>query len=468
MRSITPTRTPTRAGCLALAAMIAALMAAFGPAHAQTKGGPASSPPAAAVYFIGIKDGDTLPTKSTIHFGLRNMSVAPAGIDRPNTGHHHLIIDAPLPPLDQPIPNDFNHLHFGAGQTEAQVTLTPGKHTLQLLLGDKDHVPHTPPVHSDRITVNVVDQARSASATRRYTSPPDAQVYFENLRDGQRIPPRMIIRFGLLNMGVAPAGADKPNTGHHHLIIDAPPPSPDRPIPNDFNHLHFGTGQTEGEVTLTPGRHTLQLVLGDRDHVPHDPPVMSKPITVIVTDSDQADEETSDAQKELARQLQAALDRVGCDPGPVDGDWGAKSRAALELFNRHATASLNTDEATSEALDAVSGKTTRVCPLVCGRGMKVEDDTCVAIREPPSRRERETKRERESKPAPAPKRKSAVSREPPRRRDRARATRATRQREARPARSGFSNPNCQSPIFQGGRRCCTYDPPGGAPRIICP
>ncbi len=467
MRSINPTRTPNRARCLALAATIAAAMVVFGPAYAQTKGGPAPSPPGAAVYFIGIKNGDTLPTKSTIHFGLHNMSVAPAGIDRPNTGHHHVIIDAPLPPLDKPIPNDFNHLHFGAGQTEAQVTLTPGKHTLQLLLGDKDHIPHTPPVFSERITVNVVDTAPGASTVRRHTSPPGAQVYFENLRDGQYIPAHMIVRFGLLNMGVAPAGVDKPNTGHHHLIIDAPPPSPDQPIPNDFNHLHFGAGQTEGEVTLTPGRHTLQLVLGDRDHVPHDPPVMSKPITVIVTDSDQEAEEASAARKELARQLQAELDRVGCDPGPVDGDWGAKSRAALQLFNRHAATSLNTDEATNKALDAVSGKTARVCPLVCGRGMKADGDTCVAVREPPRRRERESKRE------PTSKRKPVVKREPPRRRDgrrrrdEVRERRATRSRAARPVRSGFNNPNCESPIFQGGRRCCTYDS-GGTPRIICP
>ena len=86
---------------------------------AQTKGGPTPSAPGAAVYFVDIKDGATLPTKPTIHFGLRNMGVAPAGLDRENSGHHHLIIDMPTPPLDRPLPNDFNHLHFGAGQTEA-------------------------------------------------------------------------------------------------------------------------------------------------------------------------------------------------------------------------------------------------------------------------------------------------------------------------------------------------------------
>jgi hypothetical protein len=102
------------------------------------------------LIILELKDGDTVPTKVT-RFGLREMGVAPAGLDRPNSGHHHLLIDTELPPLNEPIPNDFNHLHFGAGQTEAQVTLKPGPRTLQLLLGDKDHIPHSPPVMSPRI-----------------------------------------------------------------------------------------------------------------------------------------------------------------------------------------------------------------------------------------------------------------------------------------------------------------------------
>jgi hypothetical protein len=85
------------------------------------------------------------------------MGVAPAGLERDNSGHHHLLIDTELPPLDKPIPNDFNHLHFGAGQTEAELTLKRGPHTLQLLFGDKDHVPHNPPVMSPRIRVVVAE-----------------------------------------------------------------------------------------------------------------------------------------------------------------------------------------------------------------------------------------------------------------------------------------------------------------------
>ena len=251
-------------------------------AQAQTKGGPTPAAPGAAVYFVDIKEGATLPTKPTIHFGLRNMGVAPAGLDRPNSGHHHLIIDAPTPAPDRPIPNDFNNLHFGAGQTEAEVTLTPGKHTLQLVLGDKDHIPHNPPVMSERINVTVVDTASGAATAGRHPSPKDASVYFVNVKEGNYIAPKSIVRFGLLNMGIAPAGVDKPNTGHHHLLVDTPLPPLDKPIPNDFNHLHFGAGQTEARVTLTPGRHTLQLLFGDENHIPHDPPVMSKPIKVTV------------------------------------------------------------------------------------------------------------------------------------------------------------------------------------------
>ena len=82
-------------------------------------------------------------------------------------------------------------------------------------------------------------------------------------------------------MGVAPAGIDKANTGHHHLLIDTKLPSLDEPIPNDFNHLHFGAGQTEAIVNLPLGTHTLQLVLGDE--IPYNPPIMSKPIRVVVT-----------------------------------------------------------------------------------------------------------------------------------------------------------------------------------------
>jgi hypothetical protein len=251
-------------------------------------GGPTPSPPGAAVYFIGLKDGDTLPTKTTIHFGLRGMGVAPAGSDRANSGHHHLIIDAPTPALNTEIPNDFQHLHFGAGQTETEISLAPGEHTLQLVFGDKGHIPHSPPLVSDRIKVKVVEltsPAPPAAMSTRRPSPKDAKVYFIYPTDGAYISPNPVIRFGLLNMGVAPAGFDKPNTGHHHLLVDAELPPLDQPIPNDFNHLHFGAGQTEAKISLPIGPHKLRLLFADSVHVPHNPPVYSDVINVTVTAS---------------------------------------------------------------------------------------------------------------------------------------------------------------------------------------
>lgn len=113
------------------------------------------APAGAAVYFISPADGETVTGPVTVRFGLRGMGVAPAGTVAEGTGHHHLVVDAPLPAAGQPIPNDANHLHFGKGQTEATLTLAPGKHTLQLLVGDHSHVPHDPVVASEVVTITV-------------------------------------------------------------------------------------------------------------------------------------------------------------------------------------------------------------------------------------------------------------------------------------------------------------------------
>ncbi|HET6607777.1 MAG TPA: DUF4399 domain-containing protein [Rhodopila sp.] len=113
--------------------------------------------PAEAYCYIGWpNNGEVIhSTHFKVWFGVRYFGVAPAGTNKPNTGHHHLLIDTDLPPLDQPIPNDKNHLHFGLGQTEAYIDLPPGTHTLQLLMGDGDHIPHDPPVMSKKITIYV-------------------------------------------------------------------------------------------------------------------------------------------------------------------------------------------------------------------------------------------------------------------------------------------------------------------------
>jgi hypothetical protein len=135
-----------------VAAMLCVSLAATGAAVAETP-----SPAGAKVYIINLKDGDTVTSPFKVQFGLTGMGVAPAGVEKPNTGHHHLIIDTKLTPdeLKAPIASDAQHMHFGGGQTEAMITLPPGKHTLQLVLGDWSHIPHAPPVMSTPITVTV-------------------------------------------------------------------------------------------------------------------------------------------------------------------------------------------------------------------------------------------------------------------------------------------------------------------------
>jgi hypothetical protein len=126
------------------------------PGEPDLVGGPTPAPQDAFAYIVWPTDGEVIPGGDfVVLFGLHGMGAAPAGVEKEYTGHHHLLIDTDLPPLNEPIPSDDNHIHFGRGQTEYHITLPSGTHTLQLLLGDADHIPHTPPVMSEKITVQV-------------------------------------------------------------------------------------------------------------------------------------------------------------------------------------------------------------------------------------------------------------------------------------------------------------------------
>jgi hypothetical protein len=131
--------------------LVAGVYLASGAAFART-----ASPEGANLYIISPANGEMVTSPVTIKFGLKGMGVAPAGTDRENTGHHHLMIDvSSLPDLNMPLPADAQHVHFGGGQTETTVELSPGQHTLQLILGDMSHIPHDPPVLSEKITITV-------------------------------------------------------------------------------------------------------------------------------------------------------------------------------------------------------------------------------------------------------------------------------------------------------------------------
>jgi hypothetical protein len=138
---------------LVAAALGLALLGAAAAVHAEIPR--TASAEGASLYFISPQDGETVTGKLTVRFGLAGMGVAPAGVTTAGTGHHHLIVDAPLPPMNLPIPKDEKHLHFGNGQTETTLELAPGEHTLQLVLADASHVPHDPPVISKQIRITV-------------------------------------------------------------------------------------------------------------------------------------------------------------------------------------------------------------------------------------------------------------------------------------------------------------------------
>ena len=131
----------------------AALLSACGPSTPEVKRTPAAE--GAKVYFIEPKDGAEVTSPVTLKFGIEGMTLAPAGTDQQHSGHHHVLIDTKLTDFNNPIPADDNHKHFGKAQTEPTLDLKPGKHTLQLILGDHNHIPHDPVIESPVITVTV-------------------------------------------------------------------------------------------------------------------------------------------------------------------------------------------------------------------------------------------------------------------------------------------------------------------------
>ncbi|HLN09117.1 MAG TPA: DUF4399 domain-containing protein [Xanthobacteraceae bacterium] len=177
------------------AAMIVVAAAAT-PALAQQS----QAPPGALAYFVNLHDGDTVSSPFKVVFGLSpDMGVAPAGTELPNVGHHHLLIDTKLTPeeLTQPIAVDEPHVHFGKGQTETMLTLPPGRHTLQIMLGDTSHVPFDPSVQSAVVTVNVksADAGSTAAAAPAPTSAPPTPTGKRSRTSVQRTDPHAAMVF---------------------------------------------------------------------------------------------------------------------------------------------------------------------------------------------------------------------------------------------------------------------------------
>lgn len=162
-------QTPIRLSLLLSAAVLASACSKNDAAPSPATASEPTPPPAAAapslvstpapdgarVFFVDLADGAEVASPVLVRFGVEGIAIAPAGTDQPGSGHHHLLIDAELPPLDAPIPASASYVHFGKGQTETMVELTPGTHRLQLVFANYLHVPFNPPLVSEKITVTV-------------------------------------------------------------------------------------------------------------------------------------------------------------------------------------------------------------------------------------------------------------------------------------------------------------------------
>ena len=206
------------------------------------------APPSASVSFASPADGDAVSNPMAIAFAVDGFVVEPAGEVRDGAGHLHVMIDTPCLPAGEVVPKDAQHLHFGKGQMDASIDLAAGEHTLCLQAADGEH---TALDLTDEITVTVDDTPSVAflepASAAAVTSP-------------------VLVTLAAFNFTVEPAGEVREGAGHLHVMIDVPCVAVGEVIPKDDHHVHLGTGQTETELTLEPGEHTLCLQAADGAH----------------------------------------------------------------------------------------------------------------------------------------------------------------------------------------------------------
>jgi hypothetical protein len=253
-----PAKTPAKTATKAPTSQPAAAPGSQ-PASAPTKQAEA---PKARVYFIWPDEGSKVPENFDVVFGLEGMEVSPAGtkLDDATQGHHHLILDGKAIPYGSAVPADAQHLHFGKGQVQTTVKMTPGKHTLTMQFADGAHRSFGPALST---TINVEVVAQSGPSSVKFLSP----------TDGAKVPTTFAIKMGIEGMAVRPAGEDakEKTSGHHHILVDGNPLPIGAMVPKTEKHIHYGKGQTETELSLSPGQHTLTLQLADGAHRSYGP-----------------------------------------------------------------------------------------------------------------------------------------------------------------------------------------------------
>ena len=240
-----------------------------------------------AVRFANLRHGDVVRAPFWVEFGVRGMGVIPAGNAHPKAGHHHLLVDTPLPlNYQDKIPFSDTHRHFGKGQTGTALDLPPGKHTLRLLFADHEHRPYF--VYSPEITISVEGKRSDpplAIDAKNYAPSCDAwyrneisaprsaakEVYVKNLRGGEVVDSPFVISLGVLGFGVAPANTPVKDSGHFMLQF--------RQGGTALKSIDLADGRTESVVELPRGAYEMELRFVGADGVALLPP-LTLPITV--------------------------------------------------------------------------------------------------------------------------------------------------------------------------------------------
>ena len=201
-----------------------------------------------SVALAAPTDGDSVANPVVVEFSTTDFKLEPAGDVHEGAGHLHLMVDVPCVEPGQPIPKDAQHVHFGKGQTEGAIDLPAGPHTMCLQAGDGVH---TALDLTDEISITVDD------------SP---SVAFVEPANGAAVASPVPLKLAAFNFTIEPAGEVHEGAGHFHVMVDVACLEPGEIIPKDDQHVHLGTGQTETELTLAPGEHTLCLQAADGLH----------------------------------------------------------------------------------------------------------------------------------------------------------------------------------------------------------
>jgi hypothetical protein len=222
----------------------------------------APAPEGPLVSFAGPADGASVANPVEVSFDTVDFELEPAGEVHHGAGHLHVMVDVPCVEPGQPIPRDAQHVHFGKGQTEGAIDMAAGEHTLCLQAGDGTH---TALDLTDEITVTV-----EATPSVAFTEP----------ANGAAVTTPVHLAFAAFNFTVEPAGEVHDGSGHLHVMVDVPCIEPGQPIPKDDQHVHLGQGQTEADLPLAAGEHTLCLQAGDGAHTALD---VTREITLTVS-----------------------------------------------------------------------------------------------------------------------------------------------------------------------------------------